>query len=319
MTSAFDRVRTLLARILAPAAMERRVEPALADWSHEYFRAVTRGTRWRARWVLVSGAMNVLTVVGLVTLDRCVGALVHPDAATRAAMTTSLPIFVAVVSLATAVFAWLPFNTTPTLSAREPQDLLFLIPQALPLAIPLAIVAAIVIGLRSRLSGDVAIVVLTGALSCSVVSLATVAWLAPATNQAYRTHVLGWEPPKGDNELTLSEMRARIAAIRAFDPEAPARRLSVNYHVRWALSWTPLTLALFGLAVTRSARRAITRAVVSLLACAAWLLLLRTGAFVAYKGVLDPVLGAWLPNLAFICMASALLVRPGSDHRRLTA
>lgn len=303
MTPAFDRVRTLLARGFPPAAMERRIEPALADWSHEYLRAVDRGARWRARWVLVSGATSVLKVIGLVAIDRTIQACVRPDAATRAATRTSLPIFVAVVSLATAVFAWLPFNTTPTYPARSSQDLLLLIPQALPLAIPLGLLASIVVGLHRRLSGNAAIAVLTGALMCSVVSFTTVAWLAPATNQVYRTRVVGYEPAKGDNELTLGEVQAQVEAIRAFDPAAPARRLSVNFHMRWAYAWAPLVAALFGLAAARRVRRPPTRAILALVACVGWLLLVRAGAYFAYRGDLAPLLGAWLPNLTFIVAA----------------
>jgi hypothetical protein len=139
-------------------------------------------------------------------------------------------------------------------------ELLYLIPQALPIAVPLGLMVANVSGLRTSVNG-LAVWILWAAVSCSVVSFLTLGWWAPAANQAFRVKVIGHEIPKGDNELTVGEIDTRIEQIRAFDPAAPARRLSVLYHTRWALSVTPLVMAMFELALIGRSRRSTGGAV----------------------------------------------------------
>ena len=295
--------------------MERRVEPTLADWQNEYLEAVERGRYWTSRWIQFSGLLAVFKVVALTTLERSAHALAHPDADTRWALAKMGVIFGAVTTTATAVLACVPFNTMPVGHPVDLQELLLLIPQAVPLAIPIGLTAAILLGLAGRVSTGIVAGALTWAAICSVMSFVTLGWLAPASNQAYRTRVIGHEIAKGDNELTLGELGMRIEQIRAFDPSAPARRSSVLYHNRWALSVTPLVLVLFALALTcRSRRTTVGDALATLLLSAgfAWLLVWTNS--LAFRGSVSPLLGTWLPNLTFM-IATVVLMLWSLRHR----
>jgi lipopolysaccharide export LptBFGC system permease protein LptF len=187
---------------------------------------------------------------------------------------------------------------------------LYLIPQALPIAVPIGFTIAVVFGLRASLAGRLVVWILSAAVTCSVVSFLTLGWWAPASNQAYRTKIVGRVIPKGDNELTLGELRTRIEEIRAFDPAAPARRLSVLYHTRWALSVTPLVLAVFALGIAGHSRRATGgSALGAVLSSGGFFLLLMWTSYLAFRGSVPPLLGAWLPNITIFGVTTALTLR----------
>ncbi len=250
-----DRLRRLGTRICTAAAMERRIEPTLADLRNECLEAYHSGRPWRARWIEVLGVLAIVKVIILVTLDRGAEHLLRPDAEMRSALLKLGALFGAVVTVTAVALAWVPFNTMPVPHPVDAGELLYLIPQALPIAVPIGLAIAIVFGLSASLSGRLAGWILSAAVTCSVVSFLTLGWWAPVSNQAYRTRIVGQEIAKGENELTLGELSTRIEEIRAFDPAAPARRLSVMYHTRWALSVTPLVLAVFALVITGHSRR----------------------------------------------------------------
>lgn len=139
-------------------------------------------------------------------------------------------------------------------------------------------------------------------------SLLTLGWLAPASNQAYRVRVVGFEIPKGDNELSLGEIAARIGQIRVFDPSAPARRLSTLYHTRVALSATPLVLTVFSLVmIARIGRRRVARVSAALLTCSGFTFLLVWAAYLAFRGAVAPMVAAWLPNSIFVALTAGTL------------
>jgi hypothetical protein len=307
MTSLIDRLRRLAAWLCTPASMERRIEPALADLRNEYLDAISRGRYWKSRWIQATGSLIVLNVVFLVTLERGVRSVTAPDARTRTALFESAGIFAIVVALATVVLAWLPFSRTHVPRSPEAHELLYLVPAALSLAIPFGLIPSIVLGVRGRFSGQVRNLVLVWALGCSMVSFANLAWLMPATNQAYRTSVLGIEPGKGPNELTLREIARQIELAPVSGPVAPARRFSFSYHMRWAYSFAPLAVALFALAVTWRVRHTLVMAAVTAAACGGWAVFVMLGTTLAHGGHLAPPLGAWMPNIASI--GAAVLMR----------
>ena len=302
-----ERLRRLGMRMCAAAAMERRIEPTLADIRNECLEAYHRGRPWRARWIELVGVLAILKVIILVTLECGTESLLQPDAELRSALLRLSAIFGVVVAVTTLALAWVPFNTMPVPRPIDAGELLYLIPQALPIAVPIGLTIAIVFGLGASLSGRLAVWILSAAATCSVVSFLTLGWWAPASNQAYRTKIVGQEIAKGENELTLGELGARIEQIRAFDPAAPARRLSVLYHTRWALSVTPLVLAVFALVITRHSRRiTVGSALGGVLASGGFALLLIWTNYLAFRGSVPPSLGAWLPNITFLGMTAAL-------------
>ena len=304
-----ERLRRLATRMCTAAAMERRIEPTLADLRNECLEAYHRGRPWRARWIEGVGILAIVKVITLVTLERGSESLLHPDVEMRSALLRLGAIFGAVVTVTALALAWVPLNTMPVPRPIDAGELLYLIPQALPLAVPIGLTMAIVFGLRAFSSGRLAVWILSAAVTCSVVSFLTLGWWAPASNQAYRTKIVGHEIAKGENELTLGELGTRIEQIRAFDPAAPARRLSVLYHTRWALSVTPLVLAVFALVSTRHSRQiTVGSALGAVLASGGFALLLIWTNYLAFRGSVPPSLGAWLPNITFLGMTTALTV-----------
>ena len=305
-----DRLRRLGARICTAAAMERRVDPTLADLRNECLEACHRGRPWRARWIEVLGVLAIVKVIVLVTLDRGAESLLRPDAEMRSALLRLGAIFGAVVTVTAVALAWVPFNTMPVPHPVDAGELLYLIPQALPIAVPIGLTIAIVIGLRASLAGRLAVWILSAAVTCSVASFLTLGWWAPSSNQAYRTRIVGREIAKGDRELSLGELGTRIEEIRAFDPAAPARRLSVLYHTRWALSVTPFVLAVFALVISGHSRRTTAvRALGAVLSSGGFVLLLMWSSYLAFRGSVPPSLGAWLPNITFLGVTMALTLR----------
>jgi len=305
--AASDRLRRFFHRICSSSDVERRVEPTLADWQNEYLEAVERGRYWTSRWIQFAGLLAVFKVVALITLEQSAHALARLDADRRWALAKVGVIFGAITTTVTAALAWVPFNTIPVGRPVDLQELLLLIPQAVPLAIPIGLTAAILLGLAGRASTQIVVSALTCAVICSAISFLTLGWLAPASNQAYRTRVIGHEMAKGDNELTLPELGTRIEQIRAFDPSAPARRLSVLYHNRWALSVTPLVLVMFALALTRRCGRTTLGDVIATVLVSggfAWLLVWTN--YLAFRGSVSPLLGTWLPNFAFMVVTAVL-------------
>jgi hypothetical protein len=297
------------------AAMERRIEPTLADMRNECLEASHRGRPWQARWIEVVGVQAVAKVIILAILEQGAESLLRPDAEMRSALLRLAAIFGAVVAVTAGALAWVPFNMMPVPRPIQMKDLLYLIPQALPIAVPMGLTIAIVFGLRASLSARLAVWILSAAVACSAMSFLTLAWWAPASNQAFRTKIVGREIPKGENELRLGELGTRIDQIRAFDPAAPARRLSVLYHTRWALSVTPLVLAVFALVITGHSRRTIVgRALGAMLSSGGLLCLLIWTNSLAFRGGVPPLLGAWLPNITFLGVTAALTVR-SRKHR----
>ena len=149
------------------------------------------------------------------------------------------------------------------------------------------------------------------ALVCSVASFATMAWIIPAGNQAFRRTFLGRDADsKGPNEMTVGELGQEIDSYTA-SPMAGSslvRGLKISYHRRWALSCTSMVFALFALAVVP--RRRVGR----------WVTVVAVfGVFFGYyavlwqarslgvSGTLSPFVAAWLPNVVFVLGAAALL------------
>lgn len=85
-----------------------------------------------------------------------------------------------------------------------------LIPQALPLSIPVGLTFGVLWALgRLSASRTALMLVLVLALGASLVSFVTLAWVMPNANQAFRTATAGFPVTKGNNELTIGELRER--------------------------------------------------------------------------------------------------------------
>ena len=69
-----ERLRMLASRVCQPHAMERLIDPVLADLQCEYAAAQTRGQVWRGRWIRLAGYVAFWKVFGMHTAVRTVPA-----------------------------------------------------------------------------------------------------------------------------------------------------------------------------------------------------------------------------------------------------
>ena len=50
-----DRLRSMASRVCGAAAMERLIDPVIADLQCEHGEAIRRGQVWRSRWIRMAG------------------------------------------------------------------------------------------------------------------------------------------------------------------------------------------------------------------------------------------------------------------------
>jgi lipopolysaccharide export LptBFGC system permease protein LptF len=213
------------------------------------------------------------------------------------------------------------FPLAQSLASRsvDARLLVYLMPQTLTLAVPVGATLGILFGLRGqtfsrRLRG----VILVLALICSAVSLGNLGWIVPAANQAFRVAIYGGaDLPPGANELSLGDLSRQIESSRrgATAILGDVRNLAFNYHIRVALSFSPLVFALFALVI--SSRGVLQRWTLGIAACCAFIgyyMLLYGARSWVWDGMLPAAAAAWLPNviLGLISATVAMTVRQSS-------
>jgi hypothetical protein len=312
MTRPGTRFRAMAQRLCGTTAMDRLVDPAIADLQHEYQAAVRRGLIWRSRWILAAGYAACAKVAAVAMIVR---ALRAPIMADDRAVVRTLVFSLAAVLLLTAVFMWPPLalarHGVPALTTL----LLSLVPQALAVALPLGLVFGILLGLRNRpVTAPVTRTVALFGLGCTVAAFVLVAWVMPAANQRFRELAAPSGMPKpiarGYNELTLDELGSvdigRLGRTMNVDPH----RLEFEFQSRLAIAFAPLALSLLALGVAANRRKERGPVLISLVG-----LMIAFGYYVlmyesreAWMSDRAPALIAgWAPNLA--CVVSALLLR----------
>jgi lipopolysaccharide export LptBFGC system permease protein LptF len=199
------------------------------------------------------------------------------------------------------------------LHASQARLALYLMPQALPLAVPLGFMLGVFCGYgRCLVSSRSRVAVLVIALVCSAGSFVTLAWIAPAENQAFRVAVFGRDVVKGAPELTLGELR-QLLDFGAHEPMGLApprdrRFLAWQYDFRCALSCAPLALAWFALSVI--GRRQRGTLVLLLCACAAvfgYYVCIWGARRFAFDGTLPVFATVWFPNVACGVVSAVLM------------
>jgi lipopolysaccharide export LptBFGC system permease protein LptF len=197
----------------------------------------------------------------------------------------------------------------PLSHPRSATLLLYLLPQALPLSVPVGLTFGILWGFgRAAASRRSRTVVLIVAVTFSAVSFTMLAWVVPATNQAFRVSLMGRPVMKGVNELTLGEL-SQLIETRGRDPKAlpnsrDVRRLALNYHARWALAGAPFVLSLFSVSVTHRRRR--DRWILGLAGCAAisgYYIIMYAAKEFGLSRTVPALAAAWAPNVAFLLVS----------------
>jgi hypothetical protein len=185
MTSFANWIRTVAAHFCDAKTLERLVNPILSDIDVERREAVTSGRPWFARWILLNGYIGFYEALALHGVRVCGRAISSDEAATRTIAFTIAAFVVLTVALV------LP----PLLDAHAPSLngmlAVYLLPQAIPSSIPVALSFGIACGWsRDGAAGTMLRRVLVHGIAGSLAALATMEWLVPAANQAFREAVI---------------------------------------------------------------------------------------------------------------------------------
>lgn len=334
MIHATQRLRTLAAHMVSERTMERVIDPLLTDAQLEYEAARRQGRRWRSRWTLIAGGLTFLKTLTLCVAHRVVVGDRVRTMDDGAALKRTAWISFAAMLLATAWLMYPPLARQMRqrgIVLQHPEILLTLVPQALSLAIPIGVTFGVLIGMRGRtISTRVWWSVAAYAVACSLAGLATLVWLRPAANQAFREvafeagfNVSRAERPlieKGLTELTLGELRQRMAMARSDGSGSSTDvRFALFYHQIWALSFASLVLALFGLSFSRQLASRWTSVLFSIGTIVCYYVLLWVGQATSLRHVIPAGSGAWLPNLVFAIVAAAVFISKSRSREMSSA
>jgi hypothetical protein len=317
MTRPGDRLCALAARVFSTKTMERLIDPVVADLQTEWVETVRQGRVWKSRWVRMAGYVAFLKVIAFAACEgsmRIFNARI-PDhnRAARRAIGWAVSVTVVLTALLEIPFLNLPAASGIHVSHGDRAKLLlYLIPQGLTIAVPIGIMIGILRGWAGRtVSRRSSSAILATAFVCSLAMFGMLAWIVPASNQAFRVTLVGHDLLKGLHELTLGDLSRQVAwELHPLQGDPSIRQLATEYHLRWALSCTTFIFALFGLAVIP--RRSAGRTSIGLAACAiyfAYYITVFDGTepLRAQVGGLPPFAIAWLPNVVMIVASAALI------------
>jgi hypothetical protein len=311
--------------------MDRLIDPVIADLQCEYEEADRNGARWDRRLALVTGYLAFWKIFALHVPLTWAGRIVcdwpAPDRrvlgrALGAATVTTIA--VCALFIAPPLLGALGGHGAPTVWMT-----LLLFPQSFPLSLPIAVLAGVLYGSGGApLPRSVRRKILVIGLIGSLASLATIAWLIPVTNQAFRVSVAGGHLEPGPAETSFGALRERALAIRSVQPierffpvdaqskAAASADLLLMYHGRWALAAAAQIFALFGIGVI--ALR-IGRGATAAIGSAVWVMYVTYFDYIPYvleQGWLpisalsrESVLVGlvWLPNLLLVLTSLAFL------------
>ncbi len=301
MTRPGHRLRSMASRVCGTAAMERLIDPVIADLQCEHGEAIRRGQVWRSRWIRMAGYAAFWKVVMAISMSASGRAMRDRAAADDQAAGRTIVISLAATAVVVALLVWLPLShASYAVEGKTARFMLYLLPQALPMGVPMGLVVGVLCGLRGGVvTTRVRLTITALAVGCSIAMLVDVAWAIPAGNHAFRELLAGRPVSRGANELTLGQ----LASSDAF-----------QFHFRLALAFAPFVLGLFSLgvaAVRRGTYGAVAIGFMASATCFAYYLLLMESRWAGRIDWLPAVAAGWMPNLAFGAIAVILLRQPG--------
>jgi lipopolysaccharide export system permease LptF/LptG-like protein len=319
-----DPLRAFAARWCCTGTMTRIVDPLIADLQHEHSRAVQEGHVWRSRAIRMAGWMAFIRVL-VICAWRDELAPRNWTAAERQAVVRTITASILLVIAITVLFEIPPLEKSgvwwapPGLRGRL---LLTLIPQALAITITLGVTLGIVLALGGRaFSRRVAEGVVFLAVVASALSFVNVGWVVPAANQAFRVASAGRSDlPKGAPELSLGELRQAIESGDRAPLRPPAwffgdssrylQDIKLQYHLRWAMSFSPMVFALLILSIAAGGfPRRWVLGVATVSATLGYYLLLFVGRPSVFAGAMPAYVSAWAPNVTFGLITTFLTLR----------
>jgi hypothetical protein len=296
-----ERLRALASRLCSEIAMERLIDPVLADLQREDADAARRGQVWRRRRLRIAGTLAFWKVIGLHTATRAPLLAREWAAADQHAVGRTVAFSATFIAALTLLFAWLPLSSSVIerdhlgyYTKFSGHDLawlvLYMAPQAMAVGVPLGFPCGVLFGLRRRTpTARARRSIFLIALASSALMLIVVGWIMPESNQAFRDLLAGHRIPRGDNELTLGSLWARADWFQ--------------YHQRLALSCATVVLTWFACRVM-TARRSIMLGLAGVVIYACTALMFRA------SHAAPPALAAWLPNLIMAGVTACLKPSP---------
>jgi hypothetical protein len=302
------RLRAIAARFCSPLAMERLIDPVIADLQWEHRAAIDRGQRWRSRWIRIAGTFAWLRV--LVAYCAWTGtAALMTDNPTRHMLAWCGALIAAVTII---IVAPPPFHMVrldrfgraylPLTAEELVWVVLFLVPGAISSAIPIGVPVGILMGLRNHpvtrtaTRGAAAVVIVA-----TVATAFTVNELMPRSNQRFRTLLAHRPLAPGANELRVSALYSRIVALEQAGRIAEAGPFVRSLSFRAILPLTVLTLGLFAIvawSVVAERRRRIAIGIAVMVA------------YIWYYLAISPALfwdGSWVRLCAQVMAPNAIL------------
>jgi lipopolysaccharide export system permease protein len=118
---------------------------------------------------------------------------------------------------------------------------------------------------------------------------------------------------RNPREMMLSELRAQIARKRVAGQ--PANEELIEVHRKFSIPFACLVFALVGVPLGIQSSRAVRSRgfAVSLVLIFLYYIPLTTGQTLAEKGYVAPVLGLWLPNIAFLALGTFLFTKAARE------
>jgi lipopolysaccharide export LptBFGC system permease protein LptF len=197
--------------------------------------------------------------------------------------------------------------------------LLYAIPQALTVGIAIGVPIGILWGLGGRQVSSRSRRAVAGLAFVSALGVwFTQNTLMPGANQAFRQliarQLVGHRIvlARGANELSLSELSARIDAANRAGRTADLPALRRSFHMRWAASIAPLVLGLFAIAAcsgVRTARKSLAIGFAVQIGYIWFYVAINPAADWSATSRVPPFAVAWSPNVIVTLLAILLLLR----------
>jgi hypothetical protein len=288
-------------------AMERLIDPVIADLRHEYDNAMSRGQLWTSRFIRGAAYLAFLKVFVICALSSR-----EWTAADRSALKRTAA-FASILTVAMIMFLELPFVSIypRVVTSASPMRFVYLAPQGFSFALAIGTSLGIVFGLGgSAFTRRAAAIVLALVVATSAISFMNLAWVTPAANQEFRSLISGRLADPGVAELSLGQLSREINAFNhdpGFSRFGYLLALLFAYHSRVAVSFSPLLLALFALSI--SSDGLLRRWALGLGACGAFLgyyIVLNGGSSWVWNLTLPAIAAAWLPNAAIAAASTAI-------------
>jgi lipopolysaccharide export LptBFGC system permease protein LptF len=290
--------------------MERFLDPTIADLQAEYASAIGTRRRWLTR---LTGYIAFAKVAVWCAMSGVADMRLNWNQEDHSSLLRVLwRAAVAVVCIT--LLIWLPEVSRMRAmledfasDAGDFRVMTYLLPSALPLSLPIGLGFGAALGAHGRTSSRRLIgAIMLVALATAAGSLATMAWIVPASNQWYREQMVRHLPLKGDREMSFAELKRAMATA---DVDR-SKLLLFEFHKRLSVAGAPVTFAALALVLVmrRRLRRGVSIAAI-VAASFGYYVVLYLGNDFNRDRVFSPLFSAWMPQVA-LALTTVLAALP---------